>query len=151
MGRGVIVSIDMQAFTQTNTTDYVLLGTSLTIWRGKSTRIENKLLDILTDYQSQDVAFTSENKTITIARFNSAWRDGQSSLYYPFVRERDEWVSWTEQHPELSDYVWPRFLQLINLGDQSRAWMLLIHTKQAETTAELIRKLDSDPEMQDNG
>ncbi|TWU20042.1 hypothetical protein Poly21_22220 [Allorhodopirellula heiligendammensis] len=148
VGQGCIVTIDLSRCRQTNTVEYVLPGTSLAIWRSNPHAIENPLLDLLADRYGEANAISSR---VEIARFNAQWRDGHTMAYYPLVRNRDEWVGWTNDNANLADYIWPRFLRYLADGDTSRAYMLLWHAKQYETVPQIQDAIDADPDMRSGG
>ena len=148
VGRGCVIVVNLTAYEQQNAVEYVVPNTTITIWRCAPTKIDNPLLDLL----SNQYAETTETSGPTeIAKFNAMWRDGHSMAYYPLVRDRDKWIDWTTDNRELADFAWPRFLRYLDVGDTSRAQMVLWYARESTTVSELETALATDPEMQDRG
>ena len=148
VGRGCVVTVNLDEFTQHNAVEYVIPNTDIAIWRRDAAHVDNPLLDLLRDRYATNI---DASGTIEIARFNAMWKDGHSIAYYPLVRERDRWINWTVDNPVVADYSWPRFLRYLDSNDPSRANMVLWYASQFDSIAEIEDAIARDPEMRTSG
>ena len=145
VGRGCQIVVDLAEYEQQNIVEFVVPNTTITIWRCEPTRVDNPLLELLSN---QYGSLIDASGRAEIAKFNTMWRDGHSMVYYPLVRDRDKWIEWTTANRDLADFVWPRFLSYLDAGDTSRAYMILWYAEHSRTVPELEAAIKTDPEMQ---
>ena len=93
---------------------------------------------------------TPEPRWILLNHWNVQWRDGHSTLY-KYLKSQ-EWIEWTESHPDVAKVLWPNVLSL--LRDSSYTWEVehvMYLARGASTEAEWRELVERDPELQESG
>ena len=91
--------------------EYTIGGTGgVPLFRSFRKPIYNEFIEMLKD--DGFVAPQSANhRWETVFHWNDSWRDGYSSLYYIFHRERA--MTWSRNNPECATIFWHRVFQLL--------------------------------------
>lgn len=122
---------------ETSSRSEILLPlTDLPIYRSPRSSYRYDLVQYLIEYGYWSPVPES-GSPIRVSRWNTQWRDGQSDLHRQFAWYADDWIAWTEQHPELADVLWPEVLAMLRSEDDLRL-MRVQHLMWAGRTATTV-------------
>lgn len=90
---------------------------------------------------------TDEPRWILLFHWNDAWRDGDTQ-WYRDVNRSNEWIEWTEKHPDIARVLWPAVLSFLRSDEGSRyVTHVMFQAKISSSEAEFRELFHTDPEL----
>jgi hypothetical protein len=105
--------------------EILLPGTRLPIFRTPPMYFRYRVVTYLVDKGYWAPRTTGSPSWLRLYHTNAQWSDGKTDLYHELRWRGDEWIYWSDRHPNLAADLWPRVLARIRAGDTDRAQTLL--------------------------
>ena len=100
----------------------LLFLTSVPIYRSSYQYHRYELVDFLIAEGYWTPSAAPSPRWLGTNRSNAQWRDGQSPIHREFAWFADDWIAWTQAHPELAAVLWPLVLEELRSGNTECQW-----------------------------
>lgn len=123
--------------------------TEIPIYRSSADTSRYKLVQYLVD-KSYWTPVESGDPPIITNHWNQQWRDGHSDIHRQFAGKADQWIEWSNGHPEIAAKLWSDVLILLRSDShdsQSSVSQLMFWARDSETLEQYNHSIAADPEL----
>lgn len=100
--------------------EYRVLAGSLLVYRSTPKPVENELITFLQQSGFVTPEIPEEDRWEVVSHWNKAWRDGSGLLHRMLWREREKYITWSKEQPEVARIFWDALFDRLRSHEPKR-------------------------------